>query len=505
MRMISRQANDANQALTKQRPVPLIVCIACFLAIVPSAFAQIPEPVELLSGTTTEMFIPAGMNAMRLAPEPVQAPLQPVVPGIVPLPLPAEELSPSGAALPEGLTLDQAIDLCLMNDPRIRAGMEIIRQARGDAWTASLPPNPSVFTDGQLMALTRRSNPKEQGGPPQSDVITTYPIDWFLFGKRAAAMVVASRGIQITEADYADLIRRRVLETTQAFYDVLEASATVDVASQGVKNLERVEFLTRNAVEAGGRPQVELSRVRLDLLQSRQALRQAELGLVRATAHLRSLLGRADADPEFAVNGSLDVQQYVEPLQVEDAFQLALQNRPDLFSLRWRVAQASANVDLQRRAAYPEVAPAVGFTRQYQQTQIGFPDYSSWSAAVTASIPLFDRNQGNRAKASAAMAQSRFELRSGEVELRAEITALSKEFRVIRANVDAVSHEQLQLATQVRDSINQAYEIGGRPLIDVLDAQRNYQETYRTFISTRASYWRILYQFNAAVGQRVFP
>ena len=50
-----------------------------------------------------------------------------------------------------------------------------------------------------------------------------YPIDWYLFGKRAARMASAAVGVKVSEADYADLVRRRVLATAQAYYDVLEA------------------------------------------------------------------------------------------------------------------------------------------------------------------------------------------------------------------------------------------------------------------------------------------
>jgi len=44
---------------------------------------------------------------------------------------------------------------------------------------------------------------------------------------------------------------------------------------------------------------------------------------------------------------------------------------------------------------------------------------------------------------------------------------------------------------------------GGRPLLDVLDAQRNFRDTYRTYITSRATYWREVYQYGAAIGQQV--
>jgi cobalt-zinc-cadmium efflux system outer membrane protein len=272
-----------------------------------------------------------------------------------------------------------------------------------------------------------------------------------------------------------------------------------------VENLERVEASTARAVGAGGRAQVELNRVRLALLQSRQTLREAELTVATAKAKLRAVMGRPDADPAFDVAGSLDAPLTVEGPPAEDAYNLAVQNRPDLRSLRWKLSQANANITVEERKKFPAVTPQFGYTRQYQEKAIGFPDASSWGATLTVDLPFFDRNQGNRQKARSVAAQRVAELRSGEVDLRAEIETVVQELRTARAKTEAAGGTQLKLAADVRDSITKAYQEGGRPLLDVLDAQRNYRDTYRTYISSRANYWRAVYKFYSAVGQQGLP
>ena len=151
------------------------------------------------------------------------------------------------------MSLDQAISATLLADPKIRAGLEAIHQANADWLTSSLPPNPTLITDGIFLPL-QPTHAGKPGGPPQMDVQVGYPIDWFLFGKRAAAMASASLGVRQSEADYADLIRQRVTATATAFYDVLEAKSLLDLARQDTENLTRLEAATRRAVDAGGRP-----------------------------------------------------------------------------------------------------------------------------------------------------------------------------------------------------------------------------------------------------------
>jgi outer membrane protein, heavy metal efflux system len=122
---------------------------------------------------------------------------------------------------------------------------------------------------------------------------------------------------------------------------------------------------------------------------------------------------------------------------------------------------------------------------------------------VTATLPFFDRNQGNRAKASSVAAQNSFNLQAGVVDLRAEIEQVVSEFQKAYQNATSIAQEQLKLATEVRDSITLAYREGGRSLTDVLDAQRNYRDTYRLYVTSRADYWRSFYRFSAAVGKEV--
>ncbi len=418
----------------------------------------------------------------------------------------AEPAAASPRALPKapGITLDEAIQLCLTNDPKLQIGVETINQARADLWTASLRPNPEVGVAGGLLPLSRRFTPDAPAGPSELEVGVGYPIDWFLFGKRAAAMTSATVGIRASECEYANLVRQRVTETALAFYDVLEARDLLELARQDVANLQRVEGMTRRAVENGGRPQVELNRVRLDLLARQRDLRDAESAVVTNKAKLRAVIGGADADPEFDVAGTLDGPLTAAPLSVEEANAMAEENRPDLQALRQKIARAQADILVERRNAFPEVTTDWAITRQYQ-TPIGAPDATMWGTGLTMTVPLFNRNQGNRAKAASVVAQSNLELQAGLVDLRAEIVEVVQALRTARQNATLVAQEELRLAREVRDSINKAYEAGGRPLIDVLDAQRNFRETYRIYIISRADYWRSLHKYHSAIGRQVTP
>ncbi len=466
----------------------------------PTPLVRLPDPPQRarLSFFAEDQVVPASH---------ADDPDKPAEPELLPGPKEQTETLPKPGEATEstgrGITLDQAISTTLLADPRIRAGLEAINQSKGDALTASLKPNPTILVDALMLPL-RRYSPTNTLGPPQQDAWVGYPIDWFLFGKRAAAMASAALGVRASEADYADLVRTRVTDTAVAYFDVLEAKALVDLARQDVKNYEDVAERFRKAVEVGGRPRLELNRILLSLLASRQILLDAQSSLAAAKARLRALLGRTDSDPAFDVAGSLDVPLTAEPLPADEAFKLAVENRPDVQSLRLKVAQADAEVKVQHTRAFPELTPSFGYTHQYQRQALGQPDADSWNVQVTTALPLFDRNQGNRAKAESVAAQSRHNLQAGLVDLRAELETVINSLRTAKASADAVAGDQLRLAREVRDAINQAVlAAGGRSVLEVLDAERNYRETVRLYITSRANYWRSLYRFNSAIGKQV--
>src|SRR5262249_44560271 len=152
-------------------------------------------------------------------------------------------------------------------------------------------PNPLFFTDGQLLQLAKDFTPTRQGGPPQQDFMLSYPIDWFLFGKRVAAMASSSQAIRVSQSEYEDLIRQRVTKASLAFYDLAEADRLVALARQDFENLARIVSTTQKAVDDGGRPQVDANRVRLAQLVSQRTLREALSNNAMARARLNALVG----------------------------------------------------------------------------------------------------------------------------------------------------------------------------------------------------------------------
>ena len=213
------------------------------------------------------------------------------------------------------LTLDEAIAETLQSDPKLKSAVETIRQAQGDFTTSSLLPNPTLQINGDFLPFSHFT-PAQPGGPPELDVIASFPIDWWLFGKRAAAMASARLGVSVSNADYCDQVRQRMANTASAYFNVHEAKAMLKLAQEDLASLSRVEQITRAGVRIGGAGTIEAERIRLSVLDAQREVRTREASLKTAKAQFRAAIGRNIAAPDCEVAGSLDVPKPAAPISI---------------------------------------------------------------------------------------------------------------------------------------------------------------------------------------------
>ncbi len=267
------------------------------------------------------------------------------------LPVPEEvPTSKEVTGTPGAITLSEAMSETLQADAKLRAAMEAIRQAEGDLTTSSLPPNPSVQINGLFLPV-RTFTPDRPGGPPELDVIGSWPIDWWLFGKRAAAMANAEIGVAVSNADYCDQVRQRLANTASAFYDVLEARAMLQLAQDDLASLKRVERITIQGVKFGGTGTIEAERARLDVLVAQTEAYTRATTLKTAKAQFRAAIGRPGQMSATDAGGNLEIGNPAAPLSLSEAVSLAERNRPDIISLRTQVAKARSGIEVERTKA----------------------------------------------------------------------------------------------------------------------------------------------------------
>lgn len=417
----------------------------------------------------------------------------------------ASDPSTQPTTRPSTLTLDGAIAECLQNNFAIRSSGEDVRQALADVWTSSLLPNPQVTLDTVLQTFNRSNlSAANPSGPPEYDAVVQFPIDWLLFGKRDAGIAVARHAANAAAATRADQIRQQVTATISSFYDVLQAKAMLALDEEDLHQNERLLDITALRVKAGGVGNVELDRVRVQLITARQTVDQDQRAIVVAKATLRALLGRVQPDQSFDVVGTLELPQHVPHLQLGELINRAKVTRPDLVALEYKLSEAEADVWNQEAQGMPQVALSAGYSLQ-EQVPVGLRNTSLWSASVQATVPIFNWNQGNIRKAKSARLQAMINYQGGLAQANANIEqaldAFSAAHRILVENGATL----VDSARSARDKLQRGYQLGGYALVDALDADAAYRSALRQDLALRVDYWRSLHALNAAVGTQVLP
>ena len=199
-----------------------------------------------------------------------------------------------------------------------------------------------------------------------------------------------------------DAVRALKLEVQQAFIDLQLAQENLALARENAASLNEIVTLNQARVRAGDVAEVELLRSRIAALQSQQAVRGAELK--RAHRHAASGAGHRPYAWRRAVrDSSRSTRPRRSPTAPRTCARARCRARPDLRALQRAQARSQAEIRLQ--LAQGQIDFTVGGEYRRQQGLAGRGN--SLGLFFSTPLPLFDRNQGNVARARARGAAGR--------------------------------------------------------------------------------------------------
>jgi len=120
-------------------------------------------------------------------------------------------------------------------------------------------------------------------------------------------------------------------------------------------------------------------------------------------------------------------------------------------------------------------------------------------------LPIFDRNQGEIARARYAIIQSQEQA----IETAQQVsTDVVDAYAALKSNDEIIRLYRggyVDQAQQSRDITEYAYKRGAASLLDFLDAERTYRANQLAYRQALASYMTALEQMRQAVGTRALP
>jgi outer membrane protein, heavy metal efflux system len=251
--------------------------------------------------------------------------------------------SPASA---QSLTIAAAIDEAVQHNLSLLAARSSLTIAEAQMVSARLRPNPiaSVSAD-HLDALGTGFNDINNGGPPEVAVRVDLPLE--RGSKREARIAVTTAIRSEAEAQFADAVRTLRQDVTLACIDVMAAQALRVLMADTLGTYQGLARVNKARVVAGSIPGFEATRPEVAMLQFRATVVRADLDLAKATAQLRTSLGRPPEAP-LEIADALTIAGG-EPVadEVAGVESLALRSRPDLLALQLTQTRSLADLRLQ--------------------------------------------------------------------------------------------------------------------------------------------------------------
>ena len=393
---------------------------------------------------------------------------------------------------PTLLTRQEAEKIALANNPRIRISQLIarvqhqaVRERRADELpnlngniTAVEANDGSRISSGSLTAS--RLLQHAGMGVQVSQLITD-------FGR--TPNLVASAKLQ-EKARLADAEASRediVLATDQVFYAVIEAQETLQVAARTVAARQALTDQVSALASSKLRSELDLSFAQVNLSQAKLLQLNAQNDLDAAKAAFSEVLGY-DKQMDFQLVDDIGSLPPL-PLDPDPLIAEAIQNRPDLQSLKFN-EQAAQKFS---KAQHEQLLPTISALGVVGGTPVGSPQYftTNWYGAVggNVSIPIF-----NGFRFTAQASEGALQAQSASEQTRALRDQVVRDVRTAWLNANTamqrvtVTTELLKQANNALDLAKTRYDLGLSSIVELSQAELQQTEAAIGNANARSQY-----------------
>lgn len=383
------------------------------------------------------------------------------------------------AAAPE-LSLDDSIAMALENNPAIKMAIADkdkafwgIKEGEG----GQLPTISLANSDNRSSAVA--------GASPADSFNTSLRMNWNLYtgGRVEGTIDQAKANADIANVGVAKAKEQVKLDTTTAYYSVLQNSNLLKVNQQTVDNLAEHLKNVQAQYQVGTIAKSDVLRSEVELANAQQNLTKAQNAYDVSVASFNNITGMP-LDSQNTMKDELTYTKY--DMSLEDSIKMAQEKRPEIVQSQDSIKAAKAGIKIADSGRLPTIA-ATG-TQGWSGSQ--FPgDNSNWSIGVSASWNLFDAGVTNAKvkEAKSAMdkiSESDRQTRTGiELEVRQAYLSMKEAEARIETSKVAVSKAAEDLkASQAK------YYAGVGTNLDVIDAQMSLTQANTNSIQALYDY-----------------
>ncbi len=410
----------------------------------------------------------------------------------------------------ENLTLEQAVDIAIKNNPGLKAADAQIEAADAGVLRSASGFLPKVTvsetwskTDNPLMVLGTKLNqeivtqadfnPAVINNPePISNYNTRLSVVQPIFNgcKEYLGRAQAKLSKDASAQDRERTRQETVYNVIKAYYGLLLAKEYNKVALKSLDTSEANLKLATARYKAGAVLQSDLLRANVQVAEVKEMLTRSENGIKTAAAALNFAMG-VSQDTVFEIAGTLTPRELTADVNAEIGE--ATEKRPDLIAVTLNRENAEKSVS-QARADY---LPSLNLMGQadWNSDRAAGDDAKSWAVMAVLQWNLFD-GMVTRSKVKEALAVNS-KMISFEEQTRAAVQLQVRQaYYNFAASLDriAATASTVQEAEEGLRIVQKRYETGMTTFVDALGAES-------ALIRARTNALQALYDNNIAEAE----
>jgi outer membrane protein, heavy metal efflux system len=405
-------------------------------------------------------------NTLFVLPDAQQTPTTPTTP--VPTSIPAAR----------SITISDAVSIFLRQNLQLVAARYDIDTAEAEKLTARLRPNPQLN-------ISTSDIPLKFTGPLIKEQTYDYGVSQTveLGGKRSKRIAAAAANAELARGIFQTVVWQLTNDLKRKFYTALLAESLLKLAQENQKTFAETLRQTTELYKAGEISGLELKRLEVEKLKFDTDVANSQRDYEVAVRDLRVTLGGDYQAMDIDVAGTLDYQPY--DFSPDELRADALAARPDLKAAQLGERAADAAIRLQNALRIPDLTFGAGV----EQVPLGT---NTFNVGVGITLPLFDRNQGERAKAliDRRRAQTQQQLLTNQVS--SDVDKALVAFEIQKRRVELYRAGVLTKVDEIQNLTEFALKAGESSTLDLLDAIRTRRDTL-------ASYYQALFDYQMSL------
>ena len=417
----------------------------------------------------------------------------------------------SSAWLTQPLSLMSALNTALQQNPTILKAQNDLEASYGVVVQTRAVALPQVVASGQYKDTDRNALESFPNAPSSPDQNWNAGVQVVQSIYQGGKLMAAVRAAKVTKqqalAQYQATLTDTLLSVRLAYYDILLAAEQITVNETSVNLLQKELDDQQRRFDAGTVPNFNVLRAKVSLANARPPLIQAQNNYRIAKNNLANLLGYnlprdIWENIPLKLTDTLDAIPY--QINLPDALQQALNNRPELVALRKTEELQRLNITDASSGYKPSLSVFAGynwFNAQFTPPVTLDHDINGWNAGAQVSWDIFDGmlTHGKVIQAKALYTKSITAVDEEMRDIELEVRTAYSDFLEAQEVLESQKTVQDEAEESLREANSRA-EAGTGTQLDVLDAENSLTQARSTQVQALHDYDAARARFERAIG-----